>query len=767
MDTENADACQRCVKSGRACVFTAVAKRKQRKRTDTRVAELEREMKAMRSMLKDKQQGTKPSGEPVALPVKPIGVWFEENSAEAPRREAYGEQARGGDEPKPTRNVHQSQHAPFILPPKPPVVETKDVVERGLISMATARQLFESYRVDLFPHYPMVYVSPSISAESMRETKPMLFLAILAAAAAKCSAELSAMLDKEVLQAYATRSLVRSEKSLELVQSLLLSSVWYNPPIRFGQLKYYEYIHMAAMMALDIGIGSRPTGQRARFGTTQDRRRQASKTSMHPLEDAMNPDLSMTPRSRDESPDTANVESRRTFLACYVIASAVAMSLRRPNMLRINSYIRECVEYLECSRGAVPTDRTVVAWVKLIIIQDEIGTSFAYDDPGGIASITELRVQLMLKDFEKRLTNWWTSTPEADMTGSLVITYYTARLYLYEVALHVDHSPEDFKAPYQMGVIEKWRGDEIPSQVLAEATAECITSAHRLLDTFLSMDPESLRAFPVFSFVRVSFAAFILAKLCLSAAHPKSRIGQVLDRNSIKAEEYLRRSINHVRDVVGSVRSRVPAIFLALLFKLRAWSLHPEMIEWSENENASPAVKPTVQTVMTKPSPRSAMADSAFEGPRIVEQDSSSESSPQTVHEHGVHSSVPGRTPLATARASESDLPGPTSHTAPAVNLAEPRANAPQHTFAASSFADKQYHQYPSNGVEMPHNTFPDVAIDGMDLDANFIDYLGDMNGLAEGGLTGLENWGPMPTELMAFDDTFGYQFAPNDNSMP
>lgn len=37
--------CQRCAKAGRNCVFAAPAKRRQRKRTDVRVAELERELK--------------------------------------------------------------------------------------------------------------------------------------------------------------------------------------------------------------------------------------------------------------------------------------------------------------------------------------------------------------------------------------------------------------------------------------------------------------------------------------------------------------------------------------------------------------------------------------------------------------------------------------------------------------------------------------------------------------------------------------------------
>lgn len=235
MDEENEDACQRCIKADRTCVFTPIQKRRQRKRTDTRVAELEREMKAMQAMLKEKQKAVQSdaSARKSTPPMKPPGMWYKEISAEAPRYETFDEAAAESERGQAvTQDVQSKRAGPYLWPNKQvdrPSSETKDVVDRGLISMATARQLFESYRNDLFPHYPMVYIPDSVSADDMRESKPMLFLAILAAAAGKQSPEVSAMLDKEVLHAYATKSLVHSEKSLELVQSLLLSSVWYHP----------------------------------------------------------------------------------------------------------------------------------------------------------------------------------------------------------------------------------------------------------------------------------------------------------------------------------------------------------------------------------------------------------------------------------------------------------------------------------------------------------------------------------------------------------
>ncbi|KAF2772393.1 hypothetical protein EJ03DRAFT_307426, partial [Teratosphaeria nubilosa] len=562
-DEANPDACQRCTKSGRECVFTPLQKRKQRKRTDARVAELEREMKALRSMLRSKHDVAKtPPGE-AQPPGHPDTLSHTDHIAAASvQGDAYArvsitEQNAGSSQ------VTQPPTGPSYYPDRPspwpkwfadaPREEGGDVVDRGILSMATARQLFEMYQKDLFAHYPMVPISASTTADDIRTAKPVLFLAIIAAAASKENSDLSANLDKEILQAYATRSLMRSEKSLEIVQALLISSVWYHPPSKFGQLKYYEYIHMAATMAMDIGIGTRPQQHRSRLGNA-NRGREPAKGAI------------------GSKPDTGSTESRRTFLACYAICAGVSLSLRRPNMLRLSSYVRECVEHLGRAHDALPPDRTVVAWVKLIMIAEEISTALCFDDPGGIACITELRTQIMLQDFEKRLTAWFTRTPAEDINPSGIIMYYTIRLYLYEIALHVDHSPEDFRAPYQMGTIAPHpQCEAIPTKVVTEAISECINCSHGLLAAFLAMDANRCRAMPVFSYVRVSFAAFVLAKLCLSASHPASRIGRVIDTSSLQVDSYLDRAVLHVRNIVGTHRTRVPAIFLALLFKLRQW----------------------------------------------------------------------------------------------------------------------------------------------------------------------------------------------------
>ena len=87
-------------------------------------------------------------------------------------------------------------------------------------------------------------------------------------------------------------------------------------------------------------------------------------------------------------------------------------------MLRFNSWIGECTNFLEKSSNAAKSDSYLVAWVKLLRITEEIGESFALDDLENVASLSEYRVQLMLRGFEKRLASWKESLPHTSMNGT-------------------------------------------------------------------------------------------------------------------------------------------------------------------------------------------------------------------------------------------------------------------------------------------------------------------------------------------------------------
>jgi hypothetical protein len=742
-----------------------VQKRKQRKRTDTRVAELEREMRAMRALLKEKNDGGSPEetgnleseGEIMQEDARTGDdeSYFQGLTGSLPSAHTHSELAAAGREVLQARQTQQSTTRTSARGFSNLVNGRKlDVVDRGVIPMEVARRLVSYYKLNLYPQYPQVYIP--CSADELRETRPTLFLAVLAAGAESEDVGLANALDKEVLQEYANRSVVQSEKSVELVQALLISAVWYLPPNKFGQLKYYEYIHMAATMAADIGITTRPSKlNRSRFAAKHG----IPTPPMHPSEDVANGDLSMSVRASQESEGTGNIECRRTFLACYAICVGVSISLRRPAMMRVTSYTRECLDYLENSPHAAPCDHLLAAWTRLWMIGEEIGTALSYDDPGDTASLLDTTTQLMVTAFEKRLTEWKFRYTNTEFPPCLKLMYYTLRLFLHELALHIDHSPEDFKAPYQMGVIHPCADRDIPIKPVVGAIADLVASSHALIDAFVGMGTEVARFQPIFVFVRVSFAAFVLAKLCLSAHSPQSQLANLIDRSALHAEPHVDKLILFVQDVVGPKGRHVPSLFLALLFKLRQWCTHPELIQQAQDEGAPTDIWPE--------GAKKAREYIAIEGPGIAEaMGSSAETSPGTLNNSSGSGGTPGvwNTPAAWAGESQA-----TFQHLPREDLSKQRVtsgglsgsinipNTPQSSGPTLEGYEQVLAQFDqSNNQSGPSaTTQPSVATasgttwsDQMNLDSDMFAFFDNVDDLAQGGLTGLDDWTNFPTDL-------------------
>lgn len=123
---------------------------------------------------------------------------------------------------------------------------------------------------------------------------------------------------------------------------------------------------MAVSMSMDIGIGSHAS-PRHDFAARSPRKEKAAAqpSPLHPAEDFRNPDLSMSIRQLPSSAGIATIEAQRTFLACYIISVGVSMSLKRPNIIRVSSYLRECLDYLETAPNTPDTDAQLVAWGRL------------------------------------------------------------------------------------------------------------------------------------------------------------------------------------------------------------------------------------------------------------------------------------------------------------------------------------------------------------------------------------------------------------------
>jgi len=468
-------ACRRCAKAGRQCIVTYPS-RKRQKKTDSRVAELEKRIDALTASLQVTKRsevldlshqsgGTSPEMDGSVLrdtnaestaspsaqakegdetgssgwPQQParahVGTGFQSPLMPSPRsaRSSHTllgqKRRRADDDEDPQETVpirpetvgvrkesmagnataYPSDVHPFLIPKdiratkRPPTAslastpsqnnlpahEYADVIDRKILKSREATEIFDHFTGHMAPHFPAVVFPPDTSAPEIRRTKPTLFLAILSVASGISHPEIQGTLNKELMRAYADRIIVKGEKTLELIQALQVSVIWYAPSEHYEESKFYQLIHIAAVMALDLSLGKRTKRTRPKLlGIWQD----------HPFR-------------KTPLPDPHSVECRRAWLGCYFLCGNTSTAQRRPNLLRWNSYTQECIEVLETSPDAYASDNVLCQWARIQHITEEISIQFSMDDPVAQSGGLDTKLQYALKGFERQLDDWSRQVP--------------------------------------------------------------------------------------------------------------------------------------------------------------------------------------------------------------------------------------------------------------------------------------------------------------------------------------------------------------------
>ncbi|KAB5580000.1 hypothetical protein GE09DRAFT_1080496 [Coniochaeta sp. 2T2.1] len=605
--------CRRCAKAGRACVVTQPT-RKRQKKTDSRVLELERKIDALTASLHATRGGNAPAGgqqdvardnhtqaaaavEVHAMSSMPParGFW---TTPQPPRQEparalvaahvpAMGQgPAKFGGMEVDFNNVAQPTGPPPMVmagqkrkftdvssvsedrsnaTPAPAAAATpaaggsmgneySDMIDRGILTMERANDLWTRYNDMMVPHLPGVVFEAGTTAAEIRKTKPVLFLAIMAVSSSEMPS-VQRTLTKELMQILADKVIVVGEKSLELVQALQVAVMWYWPPEHFEELKFYQLVHIAAVMAIDIGLGRKKSimggGLGLRKHIPAEWRQQHFKK--HPL------------------PDSTSLEARRAWLACYFLATNTSMALHRPNLIRWNSFMTECVDILESSPEAAPTDKYFCHLVWTHKLAEEVGIQFAMDDPSASINIADSRTQYALRGFERDLEKYSSAVPEEYKQPSLKLSFHVLNLYMHEIATQPENS-DDWKQANTADMIRDALASDLPlTPAHINALSACLTAIDGIFEVFLSMEVSSIRCLPVFNFVRVAYAVVVLIKMYFAASSPKSELGKVINKDNMKVEQHLDNLLEKFGMTAADDKSRPASKFLVVLVMLRSW----------------------------------------------------------------------------------------------------------------------------------------------------------------------------------------------------
>lgn len=384
-DPKNASgSCIKCTKLNQPCNVRTYYRKKRTKKSDSRVADLERKMEALTSSLEAQRRLQS------ALPNESRQSSF--NSVH--------------DTPPSSHGTDDVSISPIVSPDdnnkicvmasttmwdtdidiqkihgQPDGESSVDVIDRGILDEDTAYGMFYKYHRVTCLHLPFVIFPTDVKAEDVRQQKPNLFLAVLAVTAGLVRPDLETVLIKENFKNIAFKTVIEGKASLDLVQTLLLTSL-YVPPSAPNEGRNFTYItHLAATMAMDLDMGNKPH--------MQDFKESIGEYCQPPL-----------------YPKTDTVESRRTWLGCYFSSSTLAAMLQRPPIHRWDTHIEECLKTLETSPDAAPTDAWICHVIRYTHITEDVQHQFGLDGINPVVSFKDPKTMFQLRAFDNQVIDW-------------------------------------------------------------------------------------------------------------------------------------------------------------------------------------------------------------------------------------------------------------------------------------------------------------------------------------------------------------------------
>lgn len=520
--------CQRCLKEGKECIFlTAKPRPKRGKNSRTRVAEMEQKLDSLYALISASKDATK-----------------EATPSQVEVQSAFSFEATPPYQSAPSRASHRKINQQFPVFSLPFLVfdNIQDVISKGIVSFDKAEESLQFFRKKSM-HFPFVYVSPQASLDSLRREKPFLLHSILTIAA-QSNLKLQKILELELREKLSNKLLVHGEKSLDILQGVLVYLGWYHFFFDPNRMQIYQLSQMAATMAIELGL---------------NRRLQNSvPISAFSLID------STVPRQPYEE-----MERMRTFLGCFYMASSVCLALRKPNILPSNDYIDKC-SYELGHAGNAESDHLVPYFIRLQQFSEDVSRAFEYDSIFHYhQQLDSDRVGILSKKFLQQLDEMrLTFPPEIWNNVTISMSYHTSRVYLHEVGFHTNIPPSSPNIMSSHLDTRSWYN----SSARNDSLIACLQATKEYLESLLSLPSQELLTFTLHDFVHLIYAVLVLGRFASGCDCPP------LDnhlRKSANFDHYIVKLITLTEPVIGfsDGEERVDYIFhLRRIFQAsQAW----------------------------------------------------------------------------------------------------------------------------------------------------------------------------------------------------
>lgn len=190
-----------------------------------------------------------------------------------------------------------------------------------MIALNEAEVLLDRYRRLMATGFPFIVLPDNQNAETLREERPVLMQAIGTVTMFHDLPRQQALV-KDLVKEFGERILMKNEKSIDILQGILIFVAWSYPHVFWCQ-QVTNLLHLAIAMVLDMSID--------RLWSNHDFKSAAASTVHGPALTSRVPSL----------------DERRTLLGLFYIASMLLAKFKRFDVLPFTDYMEECLAALE------------------------------------------------------------------------------------------------------------------------------------------------------------------------------------------------------------------------------------------------------------------------------------------------------------------------------------------------------------------------------------------------------------------------------------
>ncbi|EXJ80913.1 hypothetical protein A1O3_07201 [Capronia epimyces CBS 606.96] len=322
------------------------------------------------------------------------------------------------------------------------------------LTLEECEALIHHYRRMSAVNFGYVIIPEGCSAAALIEERPLLARAIFTVASWRNHAR-QAALQLGFMRELSDRYFVKSERSLDLLQALIVYfgwCHWYATP--FAN-QAYRQASLIATLAIELGITQRPTNM-----------------NQHDMIVGSASAFSQT--NETVSSKFWSYEARRAYVGTYQISTFCLLLFRKPVLLAHTQYLDECASSLAAD-PQYPSDATLIHQVGSMRLAEQVSVSFDHGSRERVGELSDDKVQLLVKTLVKHLNDYKASLSMGGaQNGPLSRLCHMSRAYIHEVGLY--------------GLLQ----GQTPSATRISIIYECYTSSMRFLSDVLDLSLDDM-----------------------------------------------------------------------------------------------------------------------------------------------------------------------------------------------------------------------------------------------------------------------------------